>query len=113
MDSPSPTPTDLPARTVGPLTDNGTAWTWLLPSLAEAVALAWDRQPPALATARAMLGNLDFWLHRGCLGHIPEVADGDAPHLERGCDAQAWSATESLRVLRWLQRWPADSIHRP
>ena len=28
MDSASPAPSDLPARTVSPLTDNGTAWTW-------------------------------------------------------------------------------------
>ena len=28
--------------------------------------------------------------------------DGDAPHTSRGCDAQAWSATEALRVWRLL-----------
>jgi glycogen debranching enzyme len=38
----------------------------------------------------------------GCLGHLPEIIDGDAPHAQRGCDAQAWSATEALRVLRLL-----------
>jgi glycogen debranching enzyme len=28
--------------------------------------------------------------------------DGDAPHQERGCGAQAWSVTELYRVLDLL-----------
>jgi len=42
-------------------------------------------------------------MHTGCAGHIAEVFDGNAPHTPRGCDAQAWSATEALRVWLWLQ----------
>ena len=38
----------------------------------------------------------------GCVGHLPEVLDGDAPHAQRGCDAQAWSVSEVLRVWRKL-----------
>ncbi|MBL9134675.1 MAG: glycogen debranching enzyme N-terminal domain-containing protein [Verrucomicrobiales bacterium] len=87
-----------------PAYHNGTAWTWILPSLAEALVVAWERHPSAIAAAQAMLGNLDYWLDYGCLGHVPEIADGDAPHQERGCDAQAWSATEALRVLKWLRQ---------
>ena len=34
---------------------------------------------------------------------LPEVMDGAAPHKPRGCDAQAWSVTEALRVLLLLQ----------
>jgi len=30
------------------------------------------------------------------------VLDGDAPHQQRGCDAQAWGATEALRVWKLL-----------
>jgi predicted glycogen debranching enzyme len=33
------------------------------------------------------------------LGHVSQVADGEAPHRDRGCPAQAWSAAELLRVL--------------
>jgi glycogen debranching enzyme len=40
-------------------------------------------------------------LESGALGHIPEIMDGDAPHTSRGCDAQAWGASELLRV--WLK----------
>jgi starch synthase (maltosyl-transferring) len=85
-----------------PAYHNGTAWVWLLPTFCEALALAWDRQPGAVAAARAYLGSLDGLLASGCVGHLPEVLDGDAPHAQRGCDAQAWSATEALRVWLWL-----------
>jgi len=87
-----------------PAYHNGTAWVWVFPTFCEALAMAWDRQPVALAAARTYLGSLDRLLQEGCLGHLPEILDGDAPHLQRGCDAQAWSATEALRV--WLQLIP-------
>jgi glycogen debranching enzyme len=83
-----------------PAYHNGTAWVWLLPSFCEALAMAWDFQPSAVAAARACLGSLDGLLASGCVGQLPELLDGDAPHAQRGCDAQAWSVTEGLRV--WL-----------
>lgn len=85
-----------------PAYHNGTAWTWFLPILCEALAMAWPGDPVARHAARALLGSLDELLVHGCVGHLPEVLDGDAPHAQRGCDAQAWSATEALRVWRWL-----------
>ena len=86
-----------------PAYHNGTAWPWLLPSYCEAVALAWERAPAAVATARAWLGSLDALMDVGCLGHLPEIVDGDAPHAQRGCDAQAWSVSEALRVWRAIR----------
>jgi starch synthase (maltosyl-transferring) len=85
-----------------PAYHNGTAWPWLLPTYCEAVALAWDRAPAAVTTARAWLGSVDELLDSGCLGQLPEILDGDAPHAQRGCDAQAWSISEALRVWRML-----------
>ena len=32
---------------------------------------------------------------------MSENADGDAPHAQKGCTAQAWSVSELLRV--WLK----------
>ncbi|MGD9249337.1 MAG: amylo-alpha-1,6-glucosidase [Desulfobacteraceae bacterium] len=32
------------------------------------------------------------------MGHVPEILDGDAPHAQGGCDAQAWGVSELLRV---------------
>lgn len=85
-----------------PAYHNGTAWTWTFPSFCEALAAAWDFQPPVVAAAKACLSSMDRFLSEGCLGHIPEILDGDSPHLPRGCDAQAWGATETLRVWKLL-----------
>jgi predicted glycogen debranching enzyme len=83
---------------------NGTAWTWTFPSFCEAIAKAWDFSPASVQAARAYLGSMDRLLMEGCVGQLPEITDGDYPHLQRGCDAQAWSATEALRVWKLLNR---------
>ncbi len=86
-----------------PAYHNGTAWTWTFPICCEALAKAWEGSPEALAAARAYLGSMDRLLMGGCTGQIPEILDGDAPHTQRGCDAQAWGVTEALRVWKLLQ----------
>ncbi|MEW6159645.1 MAG: amylo-alpha-1,6-glucosidase, partial [Verrucomicrobiota bacterium] len=91
-----------------PAYHNGTAWVWTLPSFCEAMARAWDFAPTAVAAAKAYLASMDELLSEGCLGHLPEILDGDAPHQPRGCDAQSWSATEALRVWKLLN----DEPHR-
>ena len=78
-----------------PAYHNGTAWTWTFPVFCEALARAWNSSPEALAAARAYLGSMDQLILEGCLGQIPEIVDGDAPHRQRGCDAQAWGVTGS------------------
>lgn len=85
-----------------PAYHNGTGWTWTFPVFCEALARAHDLAPEAVAAARAYLGSASDLLNEGCLGQLPEIMDGDAPHTQRGCDAQAWGATEALRVWRWL-----------
>jgi predicted glycogen debranching enzyme len=85
-----------------PAYHNGTAWTWTFPTFCEALAISQNCSPESIRTARAYLSNIAQLMAEGCLGQIPEVLDGDAPHTPRGCDAQAWSATEALRVWRWL-----------
>lgn len=87
-----------------PAYHNGTAWTWTFPAFCEAMALAWDHAPDAVAAARAYLSSADRLLASGCLGQLPEIVDGDAPHTQRGCDAQAWSACEALRVWKMLKK---------
>jgi predicted glycogen debranching enzyme len=82
-----------------PAYHNGTAWTWPFPSYCEAWALTYGDK--SKETALAWLGSATDLLSRGCLGHIPEILDGDFPHTPRGCDAQAWGASELIRV--WLK----------
>ncbi len=84
-----------------PAYHNGTAWPWVLPTACEALVKAWEGSPAALATATACLGSMESLLLTSCLGQLPEILDGDAPHEPRGCDAQAWSVLEALRV--WKQ----------
>ena len=71
-------------------------------AVCEALARAWDFSEPAMAAARVYLGSMEQLLQEGCIGQIPEILDGDAPHAQRGCDAQAWGVTEALRVWRLL-----------
>jgi predicted glycogen debranching enzyme len=85
-----------------PAYHNGTAWTWTFPVFCESLARAWDFAPEAVAAAQSYLGSVERLLNQGCIGQIPEVLDGDAPHLQRGCDAQAWGVTEFLRVSKLL-----------
>ena len=85
-----------------PAYHNGTAWTWTYPTFCEALAAAYGFSSEAVNAARAYLGAMSQLLTEGCLGHLPEIVDGDTPHTQRGCDAQAWGATEALRVWRKL-----------
>jgi glycogen debranching enzyme len=85
-----------------PAYHNGTAWTWLFPSYAEALVAAFG--PSAGDAARALLGSATLVLDDGCAGHVAEIADGDAPHTWRGCGAQAWGVTELQRVIALLTR---------
>jgi predicted glycogen debranching enzyme len=85
-----------------PAYHNGTAWTWTFPNFCEALARAWEFSPEAVAAAKSYLGSAEKLLNEGCLGQIPEILDGDAPHAQRGCDAQAWGVTEALRVWKLL-----------
>lgn len=89
-----------------PAYHNGTAWTWTFPGFCEALAQAWNFSPEAVAAARSYLGSAEALLNQGCLGQLPEILDGDAPHRQRGCDAQAWGVTETLRVWKLLAESP-------
>jgi len=83
-----------------PAYHNGTAWTWLFPSYAEALVMTCG--DAARGAALALLAGSEALINSGCVGQVPEIVDGDAPHAPRGCGAQAWGVTELYRVLAFL-----------
>lgn len=83
----------------------GTVWAWLMGPFVEAWVRARTRKPAVLADARRRF--LDPLLAHAMgpgFGHVPEVADGDAPHAWKGCPFQAWSVGETLRLDRVVLR---------
>jgi predicted glycogen debranching enzyme len=83
----------------------GTAWPWLLGPFVEAWVRVRADTPEVRADARRrFLDPLLADLDRAGLGHLAEIADGDAPHASRGCPFQAWSVGEALRLDRRVLR---------
>lgn len=72
----------------------GTVWGWLLGPFVTAHYRAYGDA----ALARSFLAPMEAHLSDACLGSISEIFDGNAPHMPRGCFAQAWSVGEILRA---------------
>ncbi|HVR01602.1 MAG TPA: amylo-alpha-1,6-glucosidase [Polyangia bacterium] len=80
---------------------DGTVWPWLMGPFAEAHVRVHGNDAAAVEVARArFLEPLARELETAGLGHLPEVADGEAPHRPGGCPFQAWSLGELLRLDR-------------
>lgn len=84
-----------------PAYHNGTAWTWLFPIFCEAWVKTFGKK--GKNTALAWLSSSTILMDQGCVGHIPEILDGNCPHTQRGCDAQAWGTSELLRVWKQME----------
>jgi predicted glycogen debranching enzyme len=79
----------------------GTVWPWLMGPFVEAWVRARGEGLPAKREARSrFLAPLFEHLGHAGLGHVSEIADGEAPHTPRGCPFQAWSLAELLRLDR-------------
>jgi predicted glycogen debranching enzyme len=77
----------------------GTAWPWLAGPYVEAWVRVRGGTAAVKEQARKMkLELLLAHLNEAGIGHVSEVADGDAPHTPRGCPFQAWSLGELLRL---------------
>ncbi len=72
----------------------GTVWAWLIGPFVSAHLKVY--RDPALA--RSYLLPLLRSLASNTIGSLSEIFEGDAPHLGRGCTAQAWSVAEVLRA---------------
>ncbi len=77
----------------------GTVWGWLIGPFLSAYLRVNRHSGAAKKQAMEWLHPLLAHLDEGCIGSISEIFDGDAPHAPRGCFAQAWSVSETLRVL--------------
>jgi predicted glycogen debranching enzyme len=78
----------------------GTVWSWLLGPFALAHHSVYHDPGHAVALLEGLANHLD----EGCIGSVSEIMDGDAPHAPRGCFAQAWGVSETLRAFHSLSR---------
>jgi glycogen debranching enzyme len=79
----------------------GTVWPWLMGAFVEAWIRVRGATVEAKREARArFLEPLLVHLADAGLGHLPEIVDGDPPHMPGGCPFQAWSVGEALRLDR-------------
>jgi glycogen debranching enzyme len=82
----------------------GTVWPWLIGPFVEAWLRQRDFAPDARREAdQRFLAPLRAHLGVAGIGHVSEIADGDAPHTPRGCPFQAWSLGELLRLSRLVE----------
>lgn len=75
----------------------GTAWGFLMGGFISAYMKVHHHSAQAAAQAMHFLAPVREHFTENCIGSICEIFDGDAPHLGRGCYAQAWSVGEVLR----------------
>jgi predicted glycogen debranching enzyme len=98
-----------PARRAAAYHD-GTVWPWLLGPFVEAWVRVRGGSRGAILEARSrFLPSLEKHLEEAGLGHVSEIADGDAPHTPRGCPFQAWSVGEALRLEKVVLALPAEA----
>lgn len=77
----------------------GTVWPWLIGPFVEAWLRVRRNSAAAKREARErFVQPLLEHLTTAGLGHVSEIADGDAPFTPRGCPFQAWSVAELLRA---------------
>ena len=71
----------------------GTVWAWLIGGYVDAARRAYPERPVDLS-------GFERHLREAGVGQISEIFDADAPHVPRGCPAQAWSVAEVLRIIK-------------
>ena len=77
----------------------GTVWPWLIGPFTQAwLRVNGDTQATRALARQRFVAPLTAHLNTAGLGHVSEVADGDAPHRPGGCPFQAWSLGELIRA---------------
>lgn len=75
----------------------GTVWSWPIGHFLEAHYKIYGNKT---LIATMLEGIQDHFYNEGAINNISEIFDGNEPHKERGCFAQAWSVGEVLRVYK-------------
>jgi glycogen debranching enzyme len=82
----------------------GTVWPWLIGPFVEAwLRVRGDTVDAKREADERFLSPLRAHLGVAGLGHVSEIADGEAPHRPGGCPFQAWSLGELLRASRLVE----------
>ncbi|HYP12637.1 MAG TPA: amylo-alpha-1,6-glucosidase [Bryobacteraceae bacterium] len=76
----------------------GTVWPWLMGPFITAYLKVNGGSEASRAEAAQWLRYFSEHMQTAGLGQVSEIADAEAPHLPRGCVAQAWSVAELLRA---------------
>ncbi len=79
----------------------GTVWAWLIGAFIDAHRKVFPNDEQKI---KQIIENFKAHLRSGCIGQISEIFDAEAPHLPRGCFAQAWSVAEVIRIVKSLQQ---------
>ncbi len=93
----------------------GTVWPWLMGAFVEAwIRIRGSTDAAKIEARKKFVAPMMSMLAEAGQGHLPEIADGDAPHAPRGCPFQAWSLGELLRlecdVLRIDRQSPREAL---
>ncbi|TAG55356.1 MAG: glycogen debranching protein [Cytophagales bacterium] len=74
----------------------GTVWSWPVGAYLEGL-LNVDGEK-AHSKVKNILKSFESHLSEAGIGTVSEIFDGNAPHLSKGCIAQAWGVAEWLRI---------------
>ena len=80
----------------------GTVWPWLLGPFIEAYIKVYGHG--GVSFVRNIFTEMEASLKEKCIGTVPEIYDGNEPHIPRGAVAQAWSVAELLRVESMIDK---------
>ncbi len=89
----------------------GTVWPWLTGCFAE----AWlkEYREEAIDFLERLYRGFETALQELCLYTIPEVYNGDAPHVPGGAISQAWSVAELLRMDNLIRTYKHNYLQTP
>lgn len=82
----------------------GTVWVYPLGAYYRACLRYAENPKQQAKEISEQLKAIESAMAEGCLGHLPEIYDGEIPGESKGCFAQAWSVAELLRVYEELEK---------